>query len=55
VNHVRRAPRLHLHANTDDALLALMRGAGFSDAGETEQRSLRFGGLIYYRAGAPRG
>jgi ubiquinone/menaquinone biosynthesis C-methylase UbiE len=39
-----------LHANTDDGLSALMRGAGFADAGETEQRSSRFGGLIYYRA-----
>jgi len=39
-----------LHANTDDALTSLMRGAGFADSGETEQRSSRFGGLIYYRA-----
>ena len=39
-----------LHANTDDALTALMRDAGFADAGETEQRSSRVGGLIYYRA-----
>lgn len=39
-----------LHANTDDALTALMRDAGFAEAAETEQRSSRFGALIYYRA-----
>jgi ubiquinone/menaquinone biosynthesis C-methylase UbiE len=39
-----------LHANTDDALTALMRDAGFSEAAETEQRGSLLGGLIYYRA-----
>jgi ubiquinone/menaquinone biosynthesis C-methylase UbiE len=39
-----------LRANTDDALTALMREAGFSNAAETEQRKSLFGGLIYYRA-----
>ena len=39
-----------LRANTDDALTSLMREAGFADTAETERRSSRFGGLIYYRA-----
>jgi ubiquinone/menaquinone biosynthesis C-methylase UbiE len=39
-----------LRANTEDALAEQMRAAGFADAGETEQRSSLFGGLIYYRA-----
>jgi ubiquinone/menaquinone biosynthesis C-methylase UbiE len=39
-----------LHANTDDALTALMRAAGFADAAETEQRRSPLGGLIYYCA-----
>jgi len=42
-----------LRANTDDALTGLMRGAGFAEAAETEQRGSLVGGLIYYRATRP--
>jgi len=42
-----------LRANTDDALTALMRAAGFAEAAETEQRSSLIGTLIYYRAARP--
>ena len=43
-----------LRANTDDALTALMRAAGFAEAAETQRSGSRFGQLIYYRAGSAR-